>query len=138
MSRKICLGCQEEKDTSLFPKDKRVKSGIRARCKACYAALDKKSKAIRGWTDNDKEVRYNRQYGLELGQYAKMFKEQDYKCAICGKTEQENSKRLAVDHCHKTGKVRKLLCHHCNCALGMVNDSEDTLVSMLSYLRENS
>ena len=137
LESKICLGCNKEKDVSLFHPDKRVKSGIRARCKACYAVLNKKKNQIRGWTEKDKETRYNRQYGLKTGEYAEMLENQDYKCAICGKTEQDNNKRLAVDHCHETGKVRKLLCHHCNCALGMVNDSEDTLISMLSYLREN-
>jgi len=65
-----------------------------------------------------------------------MFNAQDCKCAICGKTEQENKKRLAVDHCHATGKVRKLLCSHCNTALGLVNDDQNILIEMLSYLKE--
>lgn len=132
-----CSQCFEEKDASFFPKDKRLKSGLRSQCKSCLAISNKRNKQARGWTDQDKEVRYSRKYGLKIGEYAEMLEAQDYKCAICGKTEQENNKRLAVDHCHKTGKVRKLLCHHCNCALGMVNDNDDILVSMLSYLREN-
>jgi len=133
-----CSKCFEEKDESLFPKDKRIKRGLRPQCKACYAIVNKKNIQIRGWTDQDKEIRYNRQYGLKIGGYAEMLEAQDYKCAVCGKTEQDNKKRLAVDHCHKTGKVRKLLCHHCNCALGMVDDSEEILISLLSYLKENA
>lgn len=137
MRRKACLKCKEEKDLSLFPKDKDVKSGFRPRCKACYAEVNKKNRAIRGWTDKDRDVRLQRTFGLKPGQYDEMLKEQDYKCAVCGKTEQENNKRLAVDHCHKTGKIRKLLCHKCNCALGMVDDNKDTLSSLISYLMEN-
>lgn len=135
--RKVCLGCKEEKDFSLFPNDKRIKNGIRSQCKACYAAVNKKNREIRGWTEKDRDIRLQRTFGLNLGQYAKMLEEQDYKCAVCGRTEQENNKRLAVDHCHKTGKIRKLLCHKCNCALGMVDDNKDTLSSLISYLMEN-
>jgi hypothetical protein len=137
LESKVCSGCKEEKDVSLFYADKRLKSGFGSRCKACHLLVTKKNSKLRGWTEKDKETRYNRQYSLKPGEYAAMLENQDYKCAICVKTEQENNKRLAVDHCHETGKVRKLLCHHCNCALGMVNDSEDILISMLSYLKEN-
>ena len=134
---KVCLGCKEEKDFSLFTNDKRIKSGLRSQCKACYAAVNKKNREIRGWTEKDRDVRLQRTFGLNPGQYAEMLEEQDYKCAVCGRTEQENNKRLAVDHCHKTGKIRKLLCHKCNCALGMVDDNKDTLSSLISYLMEN-
>lgn len=137
MARK-CSTCLNEKDESLFPKDKRVKSGLRASCKMCYAKLNSAYHKKRGETSSDLNRRLKRTFGIGLDVYTAMLEDQDFKCAICGKTEQENKKRLAVDHCHKTGKVRKLLCHHCNCALGMVNDNEDTLVSMLSYLKENS
>lgn len=135
--RAVCKGCNEEKDVSLFPKDTRKESGIRPRCKACYAAANKKARQIRGWTEKDKDVRLQRTFGLKPGQYDEMLASQDYKCAVCGKTEQENNKRLAVDHCHKTGKIRKLLCHKCNCALGLVDDDKDKLSSMISYLMEH-
>ena len=137
MRRKVCLKCNEEKDVALFPKDTRHENRLRPRCKACYAAANKKNRDIRGWTEKDKDVRLQRTFGLKPGQYDEMLKEQDYKCAVCGKTEQENNKRLAVDHCHKTGKIRKLLCHKCNCALGMVDDNKDILSSLISYLMEN-
>ena len=137
MRRKVCFGCKEEKDFSLFPNCKKSKSGIRPRCKACYSSVNKKNRKIRGWTEQDKDVRLQRTFGLKPGQYVEMLEEQDYKCAVCGTTEQENKKRLAVDHCHKTGKIRKLLCHKCNCALGMVDDNKDTLSSLISYLMEN-
>lgn len=57
-----------------------------------------------------------RRLGLTIKQYEAMSKKQKHKCAICHKPE--NGRRLAVDHCHKTGKVRALLCGPCNNHLG--------------------
>jgi hypothetical protein len=78
-----------------------------------------------------------KQYGISSMQYEEMLKNQDYKCAVCNKTEQENNQRLAVDHEHSTKKVRKLLCNSCNVALGLVNDNPAILTSLISYLKEH-
>lgn len=137
MPRKVCSRCKQEKVLDLFPTNKRVKSGYDTICKACKAKQDKELHAKRGTTDGDRDRRFKRVFGITLDQYNQMLHDQDYKCAVCGKTEQENKKRLAVDHCHKTNKVRKLLCHHCNCALGMVDDDIDKLAGLISYLLEN-
>lgn len=51
-------------------------------------------------------------YGITTEDYNQMLKEQDGKCAVCGKPPK--TMRLAVDHCHKTGKIRGLLCSYCN------------------------
>jgi len=45
---------------------------------------------------------------------------------------------LYVDHCHSSGKVRGLLCHHCNTALGKFQDSVEVLSSAIDYLRKNN
>jgi hypothetical protein len=52
-------------------------------------------------------------------------------CEICGSSE----KRLGVDHCHKTGNTRGVLCLNCNSALGMINDDPSRAERMASYLR---
>jgi len=57
---------------------------------------------------------YLRHYGITLDQVIAMKIKQDYKCAICLKRK----KKLHVDHNHKTGKVRGLLCFTCNTAIG--------------------
>ena len=75
-------------------------------------------------------------FNLTVEQYDELLKKQEGLCAICHR-EEICKKRLAVDHCHKTGRVRKLLCHHCNCALGMVDDDRNKLVALISYLMEN-
>lgn len=65
--------------------------------------------------------------------YQNMLIMQNGVCAICSK-EDVIKKRLSVDHCHKTGKVRGLLCAKCNATLGMVKDNVDILKIMIEYL----
>jgi len=82
-----------------------------------------------------------RMYGITQTDYEVMIAEQNNKCAICNTTEpggRHNSGYFVVDHCHTTGKVRKLLCHNCNTALGLVGDNVDTLHKMINYLSINS
>ena len=73
-----------------------------------------------------------------------LLEKQNFKCAICGKTETKLNPRthqprdLAVDHCHKTNKVRALLCSGCNLTLGHIDDNIDTLVRMIDYLKKHS
>ena len=68
-----------------------------------------------------------------------LYQSQNGRCAICGKTEAEAlvicKKRLHIDHCHVTGRIRGLLCMKCNGGLGMFSDSAETLEHALKYLR---
>lgn len=77
-------------------------------------------------------------YGLTLEQYDSMFDVQKGTCAICGLPEKALLyglvKRLAVDHCHKTGKVRGLLCNSCNALLAKIGDSKEWLINAGKYL----
>lgn len=73
-------------------------------------------------------------YGIRLHDYKSMASEQKYLCKICGK----KSKRLVVDHDHRNGKVRGLLCHSCNCGLGHLRDSQSVLQNAIMYLNESA
>lgn len=102
----------------------------------------------REWSNNNPEKdavtsrkqNLKRKYGLTLEDYDILLKEQDYKCKICSFEEtafEFNSQRiksLAVDHDHKTNKVRGLLCHKCNLGLGHFNDDINLLQSAIKYL----
>lgn len=70
-------------------------------------------------------------YGLSWGDYQNLLAAQDGKCKICGLAPIK--RRLVVDHCHVTGRVRGLLCHLCNCALSYL-ENEDWKAKANAYL----
>lgn len=76
-------------------------------------------------------------YNLTTEQYLDMYYAQQGCCAICGKPETELKRSLYIDHNHKTGKVRGLLCPNCNFFLGYVKENIDTLLNMATYLYDN-
>jgi len=79
-----------------------------------------------------------RKYNISLEDYDTMLNNQLGKCKICGATESNHkSSVLYIDHCHKTNKIRGLLCHHCNYGLGGFRDNIEYLNSAIEYLKEN-
>jgi DNA-directed RNA polymerase subunit RPC12/RpoP len=81
-----------------------------------------------------------REYGLTIEAYTAMLQLQFYKCAACGdKFDPEIIKgKVCVDHDHKTGKLRELLCHRCNVTLGNVNDEVERLEKLIAYLKKHA
>lgn len=77
-----------------------------------------------------------RKFGITLEDYQQMFDKQSGLCAICGRPNSIN-KLLAVDHNHKTGKIRALLCHGCNLAIGHAREDEGILIKMIEYLKQH-
>lgn len=73
--------------------------------------------------------------GMTYDLYEKMLVDQDYKCVICN-AEYSDTKKLHVDHCHNTGKVRGLLCNNCNNGMGKLGDSIERLESVINYLKK--
>lgn len=151
-----CTHCLEIKEVSEFSKDKYKSTGRRSRCKECNK-IDHKRRY-----ENDQEGQRNRSkeykqklrnefpeklkesqrksalkknYNMTLEEYNLKLKEQNGVCAIC-KTP-PNKKQLAVDHCHKTGKNRKLLCANCNTALGLLYDDLNIITSLKNYIIEH-
>ena len=89
---------------------------------------------------NHKNVRtkyYLRQYGITVEEYEHMYEMQKGVCKICSKPEPIKT-RLCVDHNHTTGKVRGLLCTHCNTALGHMFDNVSLLQNAIGYLHDNN
>lgn len=79
-----------------------------------------------------------RKYGITLADYERMLVEQKGGCAVCsGITPYGRGDRWHVDHDHKTGKVRGLLCSRCNTALGLMQDSVTVAESAAQYLRKH-
>jgi len=164
---KICTKCKQEKPKSEFYKDNRYTGGLYCWCKQCEREYidqwrttkkgkesrkksNKKSNKTKNTQDYRKKYRNGREgkrankrsqlkilYGMTIEEYEKMLKEQNGKCAIC-KSRNNNGNSLHVDHNHTTGKIRGLLCHKCNTALGIVNESKTILLSMISYLEKEN
>ena len=149
MKAKFCNKCGKTKSLSKFTKDSKKHDGYRSGCTDCRNKRrrenrkknpEKFKKYERHPNNKFKQWKalLKREYGITSCQYNKMFSEQNGKCKICKKVENHKTKRLlTVDHCHTTGKVRGLLCHRCNCALGLLYDNQELLKKSIEYLKEN-
>lgn len=73
-------------------------------------------------------------YNISVEEYDNMYICQGGRCAICGKHQSEFDRRLCVDHCHKTGKNRGLLCINCNKGIGHFYDNSSVLRNAIKYL----
>lgn len=97
------------------------------------------------WHKNNQEksrdLDLKKRFGITLNDYNKMLEEQNGVCAVCKEKEtvrlNGKVKRLCVDHDHKTGKVRGLLCMSCNIALGKLKDNSTIIESLLTYIKRD-
>jgi hypothetical protein len=80
-----------------------------------------------------------KKYGLTLSDYKRMHEAQGGACAICRRQRPaENRRHLHVDHCHKTGKVRGLLCSRCNLLLGVLEAAGGWVARAHAYLKQTA
>lgn len=132
-----CRVCGVEKELEEFyksgrkerPKERNTecKECTKARIKASYCPTRARSNGLK------------RNYGITLEDYDKMYEQQGGCCAICWTTKPGGRwNHFAVDHNHKTGAVRELLCQNCNTALGLMQDSPDLLRFAANYLDKHS
>lgn len=141
LNSKKCTKCKEIKDLTSFKSRKRNdKVTYLSKCKECYSEYDQQ------WaTLNVKKVRHNRlmsNHNMTFEQYQTMLIQQRHVCQICKQPEIRKShngvlRSLSVDHCHKTGKIRGLLCDACNTAIGLLQDSVDNALALTEYLKMN-
>jgi len=83
----------------------------------------------KSWNRQNHQKYHMARYGLTVEQREQMEIAQNGLCAIC-----LNDRKLSVDHDHKTGAVRGLLCQKCNAAIGFLEDSNDALQRAIEYL----
>jgi hypothetical protein len=123
-----CNKCLIDKSTEEFYKNKLNATGYLYSCIECIKEyrLSRKLENKNNYLKNT--------YNIDLIVYNKMLAEQNYKCAICKKHEDELKSCLCVDHCHTSNDVRGLLCVNCNHALGKFDDNIDTLLNAIKYL----
>jgi hypothetical protein len=118
------------------PRVREVRSAANARRRAAdpekYRQYERARKAKR--KERTADLLLMRTYQLEPGEYDRRLQEQGGGCKICGKPPKK--RRLDVDHCHGTGKVRGLLCSACNRGIGYFGDNPDLVSAAAAYLRE--
>ncbi len=144
----ICKFCSAEKPESEFGKAGR-------RCSTCvkewhaehYQKPEVKAKHLeqgRRWREANREKqremdlksRLKTRYDMTLAQYKALLEIQGGKCAICSSETPKRKRALGffVDHCHFTGRVRGLLCHRCNLAVGWMEDNIALVTNVSKYL----
>lgn len=148
MKTKVCTKCKREKNKNEFSIDNSQSSGLRPECRKCvanYYEINKVRirKVNKLWRDKNKKGRrikdLKNKYNITLEDYNNLFTKENGRCHICNLSESRKGthgkiKRLSVDHCHKTGKVRGLLCQRCNSVLGYIEDNKNLLKQMIKYL----
>lgn len=161
---RTCTVCHKVKSYIDFHKRTNGgKNGYQSRCKDCFNALMRQQRAdpIRGQCRREYMNKYNQQmrsdpirrnrqkyqqrlskikqvYGITQAEYHQLLALQKGVCAICGNPETGKTygkvRQLSVDHDHKTGKIRGLLCNCCNRAIGLLRDDMNLLLRATSYL----
>ena len=106
------------------------------RCSTCIGGYSRQCRQC-----NRKKYQVTK-YNITEKQYNQMLSEQEHKCACCGKPIQERvkgqgKKTICVDHDHKTGQVRGLLCGLCNSGIGALGDNIQGVRNALNYLEKH-
>jgi len=110
--------------------NKKYREGSKVRLRKYY--IENRDKIL----TRTRNYTYKRNFGITIEEYDRMLKDQNQSCGICKISEKKWRKRFSVDHCHKTGKVRGLLCGKCNSVLGFVSDSTEILSNCINYLNK--
>jgi hypothetical protein len=142
---KKCAGCGTARSLDQFVRDSRSADGLKRLCKPCD---EKVSREYRERSEvksretirlRDHNLEFN--YGVSSAIYDAISASQDHKCAnaACSATraDMETSKGFHLDHDHKTGVVRGVLCRGCNVTLGNAGDSASVLQGLIQYLADH-
>lgn len=146
MDQKICRACGSTKNLSDFRRNSETADGYRYKCKECdrlkRPVNPEISKAMRFPTRqystrksreglDQIQAKRAQKYGLTVAELDNMLVKQSGLCAIC---ENPLNAKYCVDHCHKTGKTRGLLCYSCNSGIGLLQDDPNILQAAIDYL----
>jgi hypothetical protein len=123
---KTCNDCKRTLSDDCFHKRtmRSGKIGLQPRCKEC---------ATKNRKQYYKPHEYmRRKFNLSEEQYENLMSNNN--CQVCG-VDISNSKKC-IDHCHKTEKIRGVLCNNCNTALGLIKDDIQILSNLIRYLEQ--
>lgn len=136
---KKCRKCEQILPRTNFHKRKQAKDGLSWICKDCHNTWQSE------WRKENpiKTKQYRRTsnlrhfYGMSNKEYNLKYEQQGGCCAICDKHQSELSLALAVDHDHRDGTIRDLLCSNCNLGIGNFQDNPDLMMRAIKYLEDH-
>lgn len=149
---RLCTKCKQPGE---FYRDITKKDGIHSVCKLCHSTRNKArrkvdseyrerstKKSMEWRLANPEHSRFRvrdstlkRKYGLTVDDYNKLLESQGGVCQVC--KNPPTNRRLAVDHCHTTGKIRGLLCQACNVSIGKMRESPDLIRRLANYVEDH-
>ena len=150
----LCRKCMRDKPEDQFYTYDLARKAYR--CKECAKKKAREYKArkrkenLAAWVQHDRAYRKRRyhenpdraanatlqmKYGISLEGYEELLKRQNGICLLCKRPP--GKRRLSVDHNHKTGKIRGLLCNNCNRGIGHLRDDPTLLREAANYLEEH-
>lgn len=124
---KTCSRCKGIKTLDKFVIRNKLKSGKGAYCKACNSEVAKIN-SIKKW-GSFRNLNLVKNYGITIDDYDRMYEDKEGLCYICGR-----QRNLVVDHDHKTGKVRKLLCSGCNTGIAQFEHNPSLFEKAKEYV----
>ncbi len=114
----LCRCCSVRKVFSEFSDHRGCVNGKSRQCKAC-----------------SRKKTMERRYGIGFEEYQSIYEKQFGKCLICSSEKSGGKdKKMCLDHCHETGKIRGLLCFNCNTGLGLFSEQIDIMERAALYL----
>ena len=134
-----CRKCGQEKPLVAFHKDRARPNGYRNMCKSCYSDFHAKyyEENTEKVKSRNRRIWIERIYGKSLEEIENIKQEQQNCCALCGDLlDEKDNQKVHIDHDHKTGKVRGILCRWCNTGLGQFRDSIERLGKAIAYLQK--
>lgn len=150
---KTCARCKDVKPSDAFYPDKSKKDKLSSYCKECrrkHAQTwaqqhpDARRRIMSDWkvrTDiqaHNRKTWVKRCYGKNPEEIDALFHQQNGKCAICKEGLTAKYPTYHIDHDHRTGEVRGLLCRNCNVGLGFFQDSVERLIAGVGYLSQTA
>lgn len=154
---KVCTRCNTDKPLSAYYPGRGETLGLKAECKECWSARtrrwyesnkDRKAARNADWRKANpdriavitRRSNLRRKFDITVADYDAMLAAQGGRCAACGSTDNGDRRfdSFPVDHDHRSGKIRGLLCSRCNKALGLLDDDPDRLMALAAYLLQHT
>lgn len=153
---KFCKGCATRLPATDDVFSRYPSGGFRVKCRQCRAREErrrvgrdpqKRTASTKAWRRANperlaamqKKAKLKARHGITQQEYELIYLDQGGVCAICASSDGGGAWGvLVVDHCHRSGHVRSLLCHNCNTALGLMGDDAKRLRAAADYLDKNN